>query len=490
MIAPMRQWFLRNRLGMMALAPILLLVALVILFPPDGMQRSEWAQFIGGFHLLTIHFPIALILLVPVLEIGGRSRRFQYLGLSVEPVLALALFSAIGSAMFGWLLARSGGYTGRLVVQHMWGGVFASVLCWLCWMFRDRMAGERFEIVYFCGLGVTVLLVSFTGYRGGQLAHGETHLTEHMPSPFRDWIGVGKQEVPVPTAAAPDSFFAVRVEPVFQQNCVSCHGPSTQKRGLRLDSFEAVMRGGKSGPAVKAGDLSHSGLFERVSSPHGSEKIMPPQGKPPLAPDQIKLIEDWISAGASPTLAASAVKGAPAAAGPGSHPAAEATLTEIDEAAVARQRAPLAGALAEFDKSYPGAIEYESRGSAHLVINTSLLGGKFGDGDLARLKPLYDQIVAADFSGSAITDHSAANLAAMKHLRSLRLMHTRITDTTVLALGGLSELESLNLFGTEVTPAALKAAEKLPKLRHLYAGETGIPANRALPDRLKGKVVF
>jgi hypothetical protein len=78
----------------------------------------------------------------------------------------------------------------------------------------------------------------------------------------------------------------------------------------------------------------------------------------------------------------------------------------------------------------------------------------------------------------------------MKHLRTLRMMRTRITDATVLALGGLRELESLNVFGTGITPAALKAAEHLPKLQHLYAGETKIAANGPMPDALKGKILF
>jgi hypothetical protein len=240
------------------LAPILLLIDLLLFFPPDGVQRSDWVQFIGGFHLLTIHFPIALVFLVPVLEIGGRSRRFRHLRPSVGPMLALAFCSATASAILGWFLARSGGYTGPLVVQHMWGGFFVSVFCWLCWMFRGRFAGQRFDIAYFSGLVVTVILVSFTGYRGGQLSHGAGHLTEHMPNPLRDWLGVSKQEERSSTAATPDSFFAIRIEPVFQQNCVGCHGSLRQKSGLRLDSYEAVMRGGKSGPVIKAGDLSNS----------------------------------------------------------------------------------------------------------------------------------------------------------------------------------------------------------------------------------------
>ncbi len=484
MISRIRQWPLRDRLGLYTLAPILLLFALALFFPPDGTQRSDWAQFAGGFHLLTIHFPIVLIFFVPVLEIAARSRRFQYLRPAIEPLLTLAVFSAIAAAILGWVLARSGGSAGPLVVQHMWAGFFASLFCWLCWMLRGRFAGRRFHSAYASGLVLTVLLVSFTGYRGGQLSHGEAHLTEHLPSPLRNWLGVSEHQGP--TAATPESFFTLRVEPVLAQNCVSCHGPSRQKGNLRLDSFEAVMRGGKNGPVVKAADLNNCALFQRVSLAPGSEKIMPPQGKSPLSADQIKLIELWISSGASPNLAANAITGAPAAA----RPAVAVTFPEIDDAAVAKQRAPFTGTLADLDKRYPDAIEYESRASAKLAINASLLGAKFGDDDLAQLKPLYNQFVAADFSNTAVTDRSASNLAAMKHLRTLRLMHTKVTDATVLALGGLNELESLNVFGVQITPAALKAAEHMPNLQHLYAGETRIPPNASLPDAVKGKVQF
>ena len=109
MISRIRQWPPRDRLGLYTLAPILLLFALLLFFPPDGVQRSDWAQFIGGFHLLTIHFPIVLIFFVPVLEIAGRSRRFQYLLPAIEPLWTLAFFSAIAAAILGWFLARSGG---------------------------------------------------------------------------------------------------------------------------------------------------------------------------------------------------------------------------------------------------------------------------------------------------------------------------------------------------------------------------------------------
>src|SRR5215472_5462370 len=93
------------------LIPILVVALLVAFLPPDGRERADWLQFIGRFHPLLIHFPIALFLLIPILEIVGRSARFEYLRLSVNFVLGLATLAATIAAILGWCLARSGEYS-------------------------------------------------------------------------------------------------------------------------------------------------------------------------------------------------------------------------------------------------------------------------------------------------------------------------------------------------------------------------------------------
>ena len=237
---------------------------------------------------------------------------------------------------------------------------------------------------------------------------------------------------------------------------------------------------------IKAGDAKGSELFRRITLPRTDDDFMPAENKRPLSPDEVKLIELWISAGASGTQAADAIKGLPTE----SAPVADVTFEEIDPAAVQKQRAALAATVAQLQKQFPDTLDYESRGSADLVVNMSLRGSKFGDEDLAALKPLASQIVVADFSNTAITDRSAAVIAAMKHLRVLRLAHTKITDATVLALGGLNQLESVSVFGTAVTPAALSILAQIPKLQHIYVGETKITADASIPDTAKSKVVF
>jgi hypothetical protein len=103
----------------------------------------------------------------------------------------------------------------------------------------------------------------------------------------------------------------------------------------------------------------------------------------------------------------------------------------------------------------PGVIDYESRDSADLEVDASLMGARFGDPELAMLQPLAAHIVRGDFSGTALTDASASVLAAMTGLERLRLTDTKISDTTIRALAPLKKLHSLSVTGTKVTDESL-----------------------------------
>src|SRR5436309_3420638 len=84
--------------------------------------------------------------------------------------------------------------------------------------------------------------------------------------------------------------FEKDVQPILRQNCVSCHGPTQQTSGMRLDRKSAVMnrRG------VVPGSSDNSFLFHRISgNAYGMQ--MPPSG--PLRPEQIKTIKTWLDQG-------------------------------------------------------------------------------------------------------------------------------------------------------------------------------------------------
>ena len=478
----------RHRLSLLTLFPVLIVLALVVFLPPNGEEGSDWMQFLGRFHPLIVHFPIALFLLVPALELASRNSRFFYLRLTAPFVLHLATLGAALAVLLGWLLARSGGYSGPLVTQHMWAGISLAIVCWVCWMLRARADEQVWGRIYGAVLAVGVGLVIWTGYRGGQLSQGEDHLTEHMPALLRRGLGLPAVRTTA-TPADPNSFYGARVEPIFTARCVTCHGPDKHKANLRLDSYGLLMRGGKDGLVILPGNPQGSDLFRRVTLPPDHDDFMPKENKQPLSAEQAKLIELWISNGASATLPLSAIKEVPIQAAPPPAPA-DVTFAQADPEAVAQSRAALAATVAQIQKQFPNILDYESRGSADLHLNPSALGTKFGDSELAALAPVAGHITEADFSRTAITDRSLPVIAAMKRLRVLQLRNTKISDVTLQGLGGLDQLESLSVFGTPVTAASLQAVAGLPKLKHLYAGETAIPSGVTVPPSLTGKLVM
>src|SRR2546430_9161866 len=70
---------------------------------------------------------------------------------------------------------------------------------------------------------------------------------------------VRAQSVP---AASPD-FFENKIRPVLANNCYSCHTGS-QLGGLRLDSRDAMLKGGKSGAALLPGEPDKSLMIRAV----------------------------------------------------------------------------------------------------------------------------------------------------------------------------------------------------------------------------------
>jgi uncharacterized membrane protein len=483
MTTPNREGMLGQfRLGFVMLASVLVVTLLVVFLPPDGNERADWVQFIGRFHLLVVHFPIAFFLLVPILEIAGRSARFNYLRLSVNFVLGLATVGATTAATLGWCLARSGGYSGRLITQHMWGGVVLSIVCWVCWLLRTRL--RELRVTYAIALALGVGLVGWTGYRGGQLSLGPNHLTEHMPNRLRNLLRLEPSRT-TRASADPNTFYGARIQPIFTARCITCHGEDKHKGNLRLDSYRGLMRGGKDGPVIQTGNTQASNLFRRITLPASDDDFMP-RGKQPLSADQVKMIELWIGAGASDTLAVNAIKNAPS----GSAVLADVKFEETDPAAVAKLRSAIAPVVSQLQKQFPSILDYDSRSSADLRLNASIFGSNFGDRDLEAFAPIAEHIVVADFSRTTISDHSAAVIATMKRLRVLRLMNTRLTDATLLRLESLNQLESLDVYGTPITPTVLPMIAKLPKLVHFYVGQTGIQPGKSVPEDLVGKLVF
>jgi ankyrin repeat protein/mono/diheme cytochrome c family protein len=98
--------------------------------------------------------------------------------------------------------------------------------------------------------------------------------------------------LPAQTRAKVD--FRGDIQPLFQQHCIECHGPSQQMGGMRLDRRSSAM-GIRGGTTIGPGNAEGSRLYLRLAGTKAGQR-MPPTG--PLTPDQINLIKTWIDQGA------------------------------------------------------------------------------------------------------------------------------------------------------------------------------------------------
>src|SRR5262245_12314285 len=91
------------------------------------------------------------------------------------------------------------------------------------------------------------------------------------------------------------AFFETKIRPILVDNCYSCHGEKKQKGDLRLDSRDALRKGGESGPVVVSGKPDDSRLIKAIRHVDKTLK-MPPDKK--LRADQVADLERWLAMGA------------------------------------------------------------------------------------------------------------------------------------------------------------------------------------------------
>lgn len=272
-------------------------------------------------------------------------------------------------------------------------------------------------------------------------------------------------EVAAPDLAAPTpatTVFATHVQPFFEDYCVSCHGAEKTKGGLRLDSFEHLKKGGEDGPALLAGDSTHSTLIKRLSLPDDDEDHMPPAEKPQPAPELIKLVAWWIDQGADPAARTADLK----------IPADLARLFVPREVLRPRPRADVEAALAAGVAPVKFTVSFVALDTAGLRISST----RAGDEDVERLLVLRENITELDLSRAPVTDPALTAIGRMTNLQSLRLDGTAITDSGVSLLTPLQQLRYLNLNRTPITDRALESLRRLKALRKIYLADTAVTA--------------
>ena len=282
----------------------ILLLLLPFLFPMTGKPGPNWVAAAGRVHILALHFPIALTMLVPLLEVLTRTRFLNELNVAIYPLLLLAALSSASVSVLGFMLAQGDGTSGKLIIEHMRGGIITSILLVATVLLKAmylQKSGIALQAAYFITLGCGLLSLISTSHYGASLVHGEDFLYEKLPAGLQPLFGATPS---VPRRITEDSnLYDHVIEPIFRSHCFECHGKDKSKGGYRMDNFEHLLSGGDGGmPGIEPRNLEESEVHYRITRQSGAKALMPPKTAPPLSARQIELISWWIESGASPAV--------------------------------------------------------------------------------------------------------------------------------------------------------------------------------------------
>ena len=116
-------------------------------------------------------------------------------------------------------------------------------------------------------------------------------MTMHRPSApwfaVASFVATGGLHAAAPAVQRAE-FFEKRIRPILAERCYECHSAEKkQKGGLSLDTREAVLRGGDTGPVLVAGNPDKSLLIEAVRYTN-HDMQMPPKKR--LAEAEVKAL--------------------------------------------------------------------------------------------------------------------------------------------------------------------------------------------------------
>lgn len=147
--------------------------------PVQEGRPTTWIQWVGSFHLIFLHFPIALINMLAISECLFIWYRQPIFDFSTKFLLISAAIVAPPTALLGLIYSYSASYSGLMetfLLWHMWFGIGTAIFTVILAFMRERMDKSKF---YYASLAFLVLMINVTGFFGGGMTFGPYHM--HPP---------------------------------------------------------------------------------------------------------------------------------------------------------------------------------------------------------------------------------------------------------------------------------------------------------------------
>lgn len=452
-------------------------------------EVSDFVLFLGRFHPLVVHLPIGFLFFAFILEIAAKYQKKELLKEAVPLALFLGGFSAIIACVLGYMLSLSGEYEGEALDKHFWFGVATTVIAILAWLLKTKRIKHVIKEsvrLNIATLTFIVLLLSITGHYGGNLTHGSDYLTAYLPFGRKE-----KKEVPKINTIEEAQLFANVVHPILDNKCLSCHNSSKKKGGLSLADEVSILKGGKNGVALIAGNSKQSELIKRVHLDPDDKEFMPPEGKTPLTEEEIKIIEYWIDHSQADFTATVGTIDTPEEIkkllieqlqlgddhSPGSMVSVASPVSEEIIVSLLQKGVNVREIVSESNR-YDVSM---------LPKNTKEFDVKVVKEILEELSKIKDNIVWLSLPSQGITDTDLEVISSFKGLQKLALQKNNISDSGIQHLTSLERLESLNLHSNSlITNKSIEQLSKFKKLEKIYLWNTSVKKE----DSINKKVIL
>ena len=147
---------------------------------PSGLGRA--IRFIGKFHPVVVHFPIALILVAALAEVIWMLTGRVPFSIVAHYGIRLGAVSVVVAVLLGWAAGSAAHYPGDLanaLFFHRWLGVSTGVVTVLAGIFsllaQRENSGKQRTLAYRTLLFLSAGLVGATGHMGAVLIYGYEH---------------------------------------------------------------------------------------------------------------------------------------------------------------------------------------------------------------------------------------------------------------------------------------------------------------------------
>jgi len=422
---------------------------LVLLLLVNVQELHPLFQFLGRLHPLILHFPIVLIIVAFLFEYLSRKSEQNDFGKPADIMLWAGAFSAVITAIAGFLLSLNGEYSGDSFLFHKWFGLATSVASMgIVYLSNKYSTHQIFMPLY----GLLIGLLVVTGHFGATLTHGEGFLTDVFEE---------KQTLALNTEAP---IFDQIVFPILDSKCTGCHNESKLKGKLLLTSKGGIMKGGESGDVIVNGDTEKSLLIKNLHLPQEDDAHMPPKGKNQLTAAELKMLTWWVASGAS-----------------FEQPVREITKEDPIQITLASYFAPKEKINIDF--ASPALIESlsdEHTSISQISAELPYLEVRIGhnkdltSSDLKSLRKIKKQVRTLDLGNSNVDKSILNEIANFKNLARLYLDNTPLDDDMASGLKKMKNITYLNLYGTKITKKGAEKLIKLPQLKQLFLWQTDI----------------